>query len=438
MARKKPLKWVPLEERPDFLALVAELANVPVEQFPGAAMQCAEKYHDAVLAGHIEVLDQMEAAYKALVYKLNGDTMFGCGAEEGSAANVLARAVAAKPGQVPSWGAAGEFLLEVEGLRVRVVVPSNMLGNHLTCELHAVDLDRPFISTTGYRSAGLTVVSGLGKTVDQAARCLVLGLLQNEGRLKPIAADAGVRVRPQKVSGWLADALAGVRSDGQLAMFGDAPKNPAVKVPLSNAARQKAFRSRQRERKEALKAEGLHALQLSSTDLGRLFIALDVHLTFNQLLDWDLQAYRELAARLFKGEAHGAAMVQALGTSQGVAVLQKQRGQDAKRGWEACNVERKQNADMKQKLLQGQEEIKRLQAALQQIAAEVGADPSALAAPVARVDRVEVLQHRVKVLEEQNAREVADRGKAFDAVAVLPARLKKAGLEHDYRRQPGE
>ena len=441
MARKNPLKWVPLEERPDFLALVAGLANVPVEQFPGAAMQCAEKYHDAVLAGHVEVLDQMEAAYKALVYKLNGDTMFGCGAEEGSAANVLAHAVAAKPGQVPRWGAAGEFLLEVEGLRVRVVVLSNMLGNHLTCELHAVDLDRPFISTTGYRSAGLTVVSSLGETVDQAARCLVLDLLQNEGRLKPIAADAGVRVRPQKVPVWLADALAGVRPDGQLAMFGDAPQDPEAKVALSNAARQKAFRTRQREKRAALKAEGLHTVQLSSTDLARLFIALDVHLTFNHLLDWDLQEYRELATRLFKGDARGAAMVQALGTSEGVAVLQKRRDQDAKRGWEAYNVERKQNAGMGQKLLQAQEEIKRLQATLQQIAAEVGADPSAPAAqpvPVANVDRVEELQRRVKDLEKWNAQEVADRALAFDAVEVLQARLKKSGLVHDYRRQPGE
>lgn len=205
----------------------------------------------------------------------------------------------------------------------------------------------------------------------------------------------------------------------------------ACEEPLSGAERARRHRLKKKQ-------TGVKEFSLTPVDLGRLFIALDTHLSFNQLLDWDLQAYRELATRLFKGEAHGAAMVQALGTSEGVAVLQKQRGQDAKRGWEACNVERKQNADMKQKLLQGQEEIKRLQAALQQIAAEVGADPSALAAPVARVDRVEVLQHRVKVLEEQNAREVADLGKAFDAVAVLQARLKKAGLVHDYRRQPGE
>ena len=205
----------------------------------------------------------------------------------------------------------------------------------------------------------------------------------------------------------------------------------ACEEPLSGAERARRHRLKKKQ-------TGVKEISLTPTDLGRLFIALDVHLTFNQLLDWDLQAYRELATRLFKGEAHGAAMVQALGTSEGVANLQKQRGQDAKRGWDACSVERKLNADMKQKLLQGQEEIKRLKAALQEIVAEVGGAPGTQPAPVAKVDRVEVLQRRVKDLEKSNALEVADRGKAYDAVAVLQARLKKAGLVHDYRRQPGE
>lgn len=259
MARKKPMQFVPLEERPEFLALVAELVNVLPEQFPAIAQQCVDKYADAVLAGHVEVLDQMERAYKALVYKLNGETMFGCGAESSSAANVLARAVAAEPGQVPTWGQCGEFLLEVEGMRIRVQFKSNMLGNHHSCDLHAVDLDRPFLSTTGYRNAGVTAASCLGESVEQAVRRMVLDLLQNEGKPKPIVVDqfskAAVEKRPQ----WLADALAGVRTNGQLAMFGDAPKDPAAKVPLSNAERQKALRQRR-------KAQQLKPVMLSEAE----------------------------------------------------------------------------------------------------------------------------------------------------------------------------
>lgn len=244
MARKAPIKYVPLEERPSFLALVAELVNVPADQFPGAAMQCVDKYHDAVLAGHVEVLDQMEMAYTALVYQLNGGTLQGCAADDSRSARVLARALAARPGQVPRWGSAGEFLLEVEGLRVRVVIRPDLLGNHHACALWAVDLDRPFVSESGYRSAGLTATNCLGLTVDQAARALVLDLLKIEGKLKPIAADDLERLRRQKVPGWLSDALADVLPDGQLSMFGDAPKDPNAKAPMSNADRQRALRKR--------------------------------------------------------------------------------------------------------------------------------------------------------------------------------------------------
>lgn len=372
MARKKPLQYLPLEERPEFLALVAELANVPAEQFPGAAMQCAEKYHDAVLAGHVEVLDQMEAAYKALVFKLNGDTMFGCGADDDSAANVLCRAVAAKPGQVPRWGQAGDFLLEVEGLRVRVVLSSNMLGNHLACALHAVDLDKPFISTTGYRSAGLTVVSNLGETVDQAARRLVLDLMQEAGRLKPIEADAWARKNPEKVPGWLVDALAGVRPDGQLAMFGDAPKDPNAKAPLSNADRQKAFRQRQRELKEQ---KGAKSVLLTRDDLAFLYVAVDAFNTARADLEYlKADSYRESLARVFKGShLWSEDFFDRLGQDRGILNGEKRREDERKRGWKAYEDERKRTDRLCDELNQARAEIKRLQSGLQEIAAEMGA-----------------------------------------------------------------
>ena len=434
MARKKPLQYIPREERPEFLALVAELANVLPEQFPDIARQCAEKYHDAVLAGHVEVLDQMEMAYTALVYQLNGETLQGCAADDSRAAKVLARAVSAKPGQVPCWGQDGEFLLEVDGLRLRVVLSSDMLGNHHACALHAVDLDKPFINTEGFRAAILTVTACLGETVDQAARRLVLELLQAEGGAKPIAADAWARTHPQKVPGWLADALAGVRPNGQLAMFGDVPEDPDAKKPMSNRERQKLFRQRQREKRAALKSEGLHTLELSGVDLARLFVALDTHMSFDTLLDWDLQAYRELAARLFKGENNAAAKVQQLGTSEGVINRQKQLDKDAKRGWDAYHAERKQNTSIGQKLSEARAEVQRLQSALQEIAAEVGG-----AVPVSsKVGEVTELRRTIAGLENKNAAEIADRAKAFDAVAVLTARLKAAGLSTDYRKQPGE
>lgn len=48
------------------------------------------------------------------------------------------------------------------------------------------------------------------------------------------------------------------------------------------------------------------------------------------------------------------------------------------------------------------------------------------------------MREQIAGLQDQNALEVADRGRAFEAVAVLQERLKKAGLVSDYRKQPGE
>jgi len=433
MARNKPLQYIPREERPEFLALVAELANVLPEQFPDIARQCAEQYHDAVIAGHVAVLDQMEGAYTALVYKLNGETLQGCAADDSRAARVLARAVAAKPGQVPCWGQDGEFLLEVEGLRLRVVLSSDMLGNHHGCALHAVDLDKPFINAEGFRAAMLTVTSCLGETVDQAARRLVLELLHAEGGAKPIAANAWARLHPEKRPAWLIDALAGVRPDGQLAMFGDAPHDPDAKVPLSNAARQRAFRLRQRE----LKAEqGARSVLLTRNDFDHLYIGIDAFCTARADLAFlSDDSYRDSLTRIFKGShLWTEAFFEQLGHDQGILNGEKRRDQEAKRGWKAYEDERKQTDQLSRELAKARAEVQRLQSTLQEIVAEVGG-----AVPASgKVDEVTELRRTIASLESQNAAEIADRAKAFDAVAVLTARLKAAGLPTDYRKQPGE
>lgn len=71
----------------------------------------------------------------------------------------------------------------------------------------------------------------------------------------------------------------------------------------------------------------------------------------------------------------------------------------------------------------------------------------AVPAAAAEVERVKAqapsdiearLRAEIAGLQRQNALEIADRGKAYDAVAVLQERLKKAGLVFDYRKQPGE
>jgi len=260
MARKAPQKFIPIEERPEFLAQVARLAGVDFAEFPERARAVVALHHDAVITGDLAQMDATHCAFEALVYVLNGNTLFGSRGDSQRAVSVLARAVAAEPGRVPCWGQSGEFLLEIDGMRIRVEVEDGLKPHHGVA-LHAIDLDRPFVSDTGYRHHGVDEGASLGLTVDQAVRRAV-GQLINEVKPKRIKDDAYLRTKPPVRPKWLADALAGVQPDGQLAMFGDAPistKRPAK----SNAQRQREHRQKRRQLKEQ---QGLQPVLLSERE----------------------------------------------------------------------------------------------------------------------------------------------------------------------------
>jgi hypothetical protein len=258
MARKsKSIQYVPLEERPEFIAALAALPSDPAELEVRAA-RVRQLYHDAMLAGEVQALDDAHLVYEACVIKLNGGTNFGSAVVQ----DALAAKFAAPAGQVPEWEQAGEFLLEVDGMRMVVKMCPGGLSNHCGAELNAVDFDLPFLSKTGYRHQYIRPAQHVGRTVDQAVRAEVLDLLASEGKAVAITREYG-EPKDRKVWPWLADALAGVRPDGQLAMFGDAPKDPNAKKPMSNKERQKAFRERQRKLKEE---QGMQAVLLDEEE----------------------------------------------------------------------------------------------------------------------------------------------------------------------------
>lgn len=403
MARKPPHKHIPHEERPEFQALVAQLIGIDHAEFPGRAKALVERHHDAVLAGDVAELDATHEAYKALVYVLNGQTLFGCMADESSAGRVLARAVAATPGHVPGWGRAGEFLLEVDGMRMRVKVEQG-LGNHHSIDLHAVDLDKPFLSGTGYRSHGVTATSHLGETVDQAVRRTVLALMEGEGKPKAIAADASVRTNPGQRPKWLADALAGVLPDGQLAMFGDA--SPSDKpAPKSNAERQRALRQRRKDQQlkpvmlddserqmleefRAIKAKASsiddpRPFMLTQRDRGYITGALDLY-EFNTYNHGGHNAYmcenlRDLYVRMSVHKVY-------------------------KQATDFPEREKRQGWSIEQTTQTIYDQYKR----------------------------------KIAALEKENALLEAERNKAHGAISLWETRLRNAGLSTDYRLQPGE
>lgn len=444
MARKtKSIQYVPLEERPEFIAAMAALPAEPVE-LEVRAERALQVYHDAMLVADVQALDDAHLVFEACVVKLNGGTSFGCAEVQ----DALAAKFAAPGGHVPKWGQAGEFLLEIDGMRMVVKMCVGSLADHCGAELRAVDFDKPFVSRTGYRHQYMRPAQHVGRTVDQAVRAEVLEGMAREGWAEAIDQEHG-KPKDRKTWPWLADALAGVRADGQLAMFGDAPKDPNAKAPLTNADRQRLFRQRQRERREALKADGLRAVELSEVDLARLFIALDTHVSFDQLLDWDLQGYRELAARLFKGEVSAAAMLDQLGKSAGVANYKKRFEVDSKRGWQAYENERENSGRLREKLHAAQLQSGHLQQGT--IAAEGGlgyspASAAILDAELKRLrDAVEELEQgrlqmsaKIYALQKEKALLESERNKAHEAIKTWENRLRAAGQSTDYRPQPGE
>lgn len=446
MARKTSLAELKREERPAFLSQLEALQGVDHSEFPAMARQAAERYHDAVMASHVETLDDAETAYTALVYVLNGNTFMGCKANADSSGHVLERATCAPAGQVPRWGQSGTFLLEVGSLRLRMVIEANMLGNHLPVELWAVDLDRPFLSETGYRSAGLTVTSCLGKTVDQAAKALVLDILASEGRAKPIRDEEVDRLRRYRVPSWLTDALAGIKPDGQLAMFGDAPPVSKPKAK-SNALRQKELRARRKAQQVKplllteyergliahLRAQGdveSDAVPIMLTHVDRCVMSLGL-LAHEDLdhrnADWEVTKKPGFDALLKKLWPEG---------DNGRYLAEPRRSSYRPASYLRGEVQRHrmvaERAREEMTKLSGR--VHELESALAEIGAAVSGDSVASAAPGNGAD----LAGRVKSLEREQVMLESERNKAFAANKTLTERLRRAGLCTDYRPQPGE
>lgn len=389
MARKQPLQYVPLEERPEFITAMTALPVDPAELEQTAA-GVRQLYHAAMLAGDVQALDDADLVYRACVVKLNGGTHFG----SADIQKALEAKFAAVAGQVPEWGQAGEFLLEVEGMRLVVKMCPDSLSNHCGAELHAVDFDKPFVSRTGYRHQYMRPAQHLGRSVDQAVRAEVLELLAGEGKAVAIDQEHGA-AKDRKVYPWLADALAGVRPDGQLAMFGDAPKDPNAKVPLSNAERQRRHRQRL---KELADTEGLKAIPLTQTDRMVLSLGLLAHEDlFHRPKDWEVSKKPGFDALLRKLWPEG---------DDGRYLAEPQRST------------RRPTAFLRDELERSRTENLRLKAALK-------ATPTEAAAPVARS-----LSGKAMDVDELN-REVAwvvrELNKATAEVATLEDRLKFIG-----------
>lgn len=270
MAKKIKAQEVPREERPEFLAALDALPADEAERI-AYARRAADLFNDAVYIGDESQVAAAVLMFEAAVYRMNGDKFFGCAAEDGSQTRLFAE-LAAVPGQVPGWSQAGQYLLTVDGVQMLVTVKPNSLGGVIYVDLDALNLDAPFVSSTGFRNLMLWPDAGMGQTFAQAVRGQVKAVLVEQGGPVAIGADEFFRQKPRKPPAWVAAALAAVAGNGQMAMFAEESAEP-VKAPLSGAARQKRRRDKLRELKEK---EGLKPVLLTDAERRQLFAALDL------------------------------------------------------------------------------------------------------------------------------------------------------------------
>ena len=151
------------------------------------------RHHAAMLAADVDETMRLRGETHDLAKKLNAGEP-GIIAHEDAPGCMLERETAAAPGTVPVWGQKGEFVINVDGMRVRVEINGvfgigSRFGYWPGFSAHAVELDKPFLSETGYRSfLSVHATAQPGITPDMFAADLMASHIIQElrGRLQTI------------------------------------------------------------------------------------------------------------------------------------------------------------------------------------------------------------------------------------------------------------
>lgn len=146
-----------------------------------------DRHHAAMLAGDEKAAITIRKDAHKLAAQMNQDgTTFGIIAGDDAPGCVLERETQAPTGTVPLWGQSGDFIIDVDGMRVRIeqdgifgIGASSMPWPGFSA--HIVDRDKPFLSETGYRSfLGIHAPMVPGMTPDTVAREVIRGLIASE------------------------------------------------------------------------------------------------------------------------------------------------------------------------------------------------------------------------------------------------------------------
>lgn len=450
MAKATRKKHVPLEETSAFKAALTALPETEAELLH-LADQMGLMFNDAALAGDETALEDAATVYQAVVYRMNGNTFFGCQAEDGRSGRVLCERHTSPPGQVPRWGQEGEFLVTLtNGCRVRVGFHARGLSLINTLDLNAVDYDQPFPSYTGYRHYTMRMADHFGRSVAEAVRLELDEYVAKEGM------TTIVHPAPKQQPAWLKAALAPVADDGQLAMFADQPppkrrgRKPTGQA-MTPAQRAEAYRKRQKEKREA---EGMKPVNLTDEERQMLAAALALETALDHNCRKNAPARLALMRRLVPGSNwteegekraeqlmyRDNARAEATYAKGECARAQAEANRQTRRADEAERVLRLVGATKCGEEWQGVEQLPEdmVQLLRDQGPVVVCLDAITRLRKVAELcshweGEARTLRSQAKALERDNELLQDERNKAFGAANVFQERLRDAGLSTDYR-----
>ena len=156
------------------------------------------RHHAAMMAGNVDQTMALREEARLLARRVNGGDSAILARADAPGCR-LAGETAAIEGAVPLWGQQGNFILKLPGLRVRIALDGIFGIGCSACywpgfAAHAVDLDKPFISETGYRSFhGLAATAMPDFGPDDFAAKVILTHIKEELSGKLVAIDPHFR-----------------------------------------------------------------------------------------------------------------------------------------------------------------------------------------------------------------------------------------------------
>lgn len=194
---KRGGKRAPVKAAPSARDLAADLAlTLPTDRdaLLRIAADALVAYDAAIVRDTPAAAEDARRLYDATIFRLNGDTWFASFVSNDAPGYVVARHTATPPGEAPRWNQQGVQRVEADGVVAALACKGGFdLGGQYSW--HALELDKPFFSSTGYLSyLGPPII--WGATMQEAAVVWMRAVIRGERKLSIMPPDSFIRTRP--------------------------------------------------------------------------------------------------------------------------------------------------------------------------------------------------------------------------------------------------